>query len=521
MNRSNVHIKNRKRNNLYTSIHYILLLSIFLVYCSDDPGLVSHFSACVETVVLEPVFPRAGKSSLLSFSVRNTGDGMSAGTVQLVLPDEIAYEGPGNPEKDFAGWPPFSTKRFDFPLNATNDEIQEVRVRILSSETVMDTLLELQWHSQVHVDPSLFAPSPETAETGRYLLGAMRCDLWRADGVWDVYREGYLDRQPVIGWYQEGEPEVTDWEIKYALDHGIRFFVHCWYRDPLNMGKSPIQPRYDHVLNSYENSKYGDQMGYAINWINSQTEASGVADEADFLENLLPFWIDEYFKDPNYLKIGNKPVLWIYNPDRFIQDLGSESNATDVINTMRAIVQQAGFDGIVVIGCYQWGPSDKVNGHFKTIGLQYTSSYHWPSFGQVLSNMVNPSGEDIIQGHKTCWQNQETHGALPNIITCSMGWDSDPWGGMTSSIKWRLTPEEYQSVLQNAKAMMDSRQTENLESRMVLLDNWNEYGEGHYIFPTRQYAFGYLDAVRNVFSTENTEHVDLIPDDLGAILPVH
>ena len=50
---------------------------------------------------------------------------------------------------------------------------------------------------------------------------------------------------------------------------------------------------------------------------------------------------------------------------------------------------------------------------------------------------------------------------------------------------------------------------------MLLLDNWNEWGEGHYIAPYREYGFGYLDAVRRVFSTAPPEHEDLIPEDIG------
>jgi hypothetical protein len=50
---------------------------------------------------------------------------------------------------------------------------------------------------------------------------------------------------------------------------------------------------------------------------------------------------------------------------------------------------------------------------------------------------------------------------------------------------------------------------------MILLDNWNEWGEGHYIAPYREYGFGYLDAVRDVFSDAPKEHVDLIPEDIG------
>ena len=50
---------------------------------------------------------------------------------------------------------------------------------------------------------------------------------------------------------------------------------------------------------------------------------------------------------------------------------------------------------------------------------------------------------------------------------------------------------------------------------MLLLDNWNEWGEGHYIAPHREFGFGYLDAVRNVFSDAPKQHVDLLPEDLG------
>ncbi len=51
--------------------------------------------------------------------------------------------------------------------------------------------------------------------------------------------------------------------------------------------------------------------------------------------------------------------------------------------------------------------------------------------------------------------------------------------------------------------------------RKLLLDNWNEWSEGHYIAPHRQYGFGYLDAVRRVFSSAPDKHADLVPLDIG------
>ena len=43
--------------------------------------------------------------------------------------------------------------------------------------------------------------------------------------------------------------------------------------------------------------------------------------------------------------------------------------------------------------------------------------------------------------------------------------------------------------------------------RMLILDNWNEWGEGHFISPSCAYGFQYLQAVREVFS-----ECDNLPD---------
>jgi hypothetical protein len=62
---------------------------------------------------------------------------------------------------------------------------------------------------------------------------------------------------------------------------------------------------------------------------------------------------------------------------------------------------------------------------------------------------------------------------------------------------------------------MDALPADSLGRRMVMIDNWNEWGEGHYIMPHRQHGFGYLDAIRAVFTEAPAAHEDLIPEDVG------
>lgn len=55
-------------------------------------------------------------------------------------------------------------------------------------------------------------------------------------------------------------------------------------------------------------------------WEN-QNPARGAASRDDLLDNLLTYWIEDYFKKPNYLKLAGKPVLFVYHLPRLIEDL--------------------------------------------------------------------------------------------------------------------------------------------------------------------------------------------------------
>lgn len=146
---------------------------------------------------------------------------------------------------------------------------------------------------------------------------------------------------------------------QYAVEHGISFFMHCWYRDPNNFGLTPIQTQYDQVIKSYSTCRYADKIKFAIEWINTQTTTSGVSGIDDLVQNLMPFWIENYFKKSNYLKIDNKPVLIIFGPDGLIKDLGGESNTRSALAEMRNSCISAGFSGLILNRTILLGSIDK------------------------------------------------------------------------------------------------------------------------------------------------------------------
>jgi len=100
---------------------------------------------------------------------------------------------------------------------------------------------------------------------------------------------------------------------------------------------------------------------------------------------------------------------------------------------------------------------------------------------------------------------------LPEVVTVSQGWT----GWRNEGPLYRIPPADFEGLLRQAKDILATMPQQSLSSKLLLLDNWNEWSEGHYLAPHRQYGFGYLDAVRKVFSDAPEEHVDVIPEDNG------
>ena len=123
----------------------------------------------------------------------------------------------------------------------------------------------------------------------------------------------------------------------------------------------------------------------------------------------------------------------------------------------------------------------------------------------------NPTPEQAIRTQMEYIRKTQDLAVLPQVVTVSQAWS----GWRDEASIWKIPPPQFETLLREAKQFAGTLPKDQLGSRMLLLDNWNEWGEGHYIAPYREYGFGYLDAVRKVFSTASEEHQDLLPEDIG------
>jgi len=123
---------------------------------------------------------------------------------------------------------------------------------------------------------------------------------------------------------------------------------------------------------------------------------------------------------------------------------------------------------------------------------------------------------ESVLGEEAVWQGKRKVGALPDIIDVMMGWDPRPWHGKTtSSYRAPASPEVFKEACRRAKTMLDATPGNGLDKRVIVFDNWCEFGEGHYLEPVSGFGFAYLDAIKEVFCPGSPLCQDITPEDVG------
>ncbi len=446
---------------------------------------------------------RAGRPCRILATIRNTGGPGKDLAVKLSVPPGV--KAPGAEKKiDHIAW----NEERELTWDIVAPQALTGGLQLIVSGAGMATSrakVQIAFMPPVNLPKADYVPEPQIPQSD-YLVGCHYCPLWkqgsRAPGGWQEITP-FPERKPALGWYDEGDPEVTDWDIKWALEHGIQYFVYCWYR--ASQG-GPVKQNLGHAIHEgLFHARYGDKFKFAIMWENQSRGSAGVASEDDFLNNLLPFFIDQYFKRPNYLKVDGKPLLFIYRPEFLVDDLGGVDKVKSALDKAREACRKAGLGGLTILGEYR-GTDPAPLKLMLAEGLDYSFAYCWPVGGQ-------PTPDVAVDTQESIWKEWQRLNILPGLLTASMGWDPRPW--YTTDQYWRLPPADFKRVLERAKTSMDALPAEQLGHKLLLLDNWNEFGEGHYIAPHRQYGFGYLDAVRDVFTRSPGAHQDLVPEDIG------
>lgn len=339
--------------------------------------------------------------------------------------------------------------------------------------------------------PADYVPEPKPVESEDAELSMMMYSMWREGNHygWDRISP-YEDREPYMGWYTEGSTEVADWEIKWLVEHGFDYQVYPWARDNGNQN-FPIKnvQRY-HAMDGFMKAEYNHMMKFAIMHSYMYSDTLGGLD--DFKNNVVPYWIEYYFKNPSYMLIDNKPVVYYYTWSNLVTVFGGLDGVKEAFAYLDQACKDAGFAGVAIVGD-SGGEWEAVG---ATHGFVYTSGHKASSYDQ-MSNVIDTRLDNANLAY------------IPSI---PMGWSTEPWvigeGGKFS------TPETVGALTKFSIDKMNQMEAEGKKpSKHLIYTCWNEWGEGHFFCPSTAHGFGYLQEIRNAATKAGYNPDEQIPTE--------
>lgn len=370
--------------------------------------------------------------------------------------------------------------------------------------------------------------------------------MWREGSHfgWDRL-VGYPERKPYLGYYDSGNVEATNMQIKWMVEHGVDGFAIPFSRAVGNNGYNVrISNRFETLHDGYFNSPYRDLIDFCI--LYSGISSSSLKSVSDFKNNIVPFWIEHYFKHDNYAKTqSGQAVFYMYTMDSFYSvmegivldgksldariqeyvDSGKTADdakklAQEDIKTETSAKMKDCFDYLEeqVMAITDSEGNPKYTGLYVSFVGETTMTANYTKAAECGADALFRYGEaqsaftkvTQLRRYNYAVEAQKLSGSETDYVPGGyMGYQRHPWGSGTSG--GFLEPHELEEILNEIKT--DILAGEVSPEKIVTLGCWDEFGEGHYLMPAEIHGFGYMDAVRNVFG-DGSAHTDVKPDAL-------
>ncbi|WP_159977438.1 MULTISPECIES: glycoside hydrolase family 99-like domain-containing protein [unclassified Novosphingobium] len=300
----------------------------------------------------------------------------------------------------------------------------------------------------------------------------------------------FPDRLPETGTYSDNSPKVMRRQLDDMRKGKLSFVVF----DSYNGAKG--SERLQQALSAYLATATNRDPKFALLWANHDDRLASAAD----WDALVETWLTKYLADSRYMRIGNRPVLFIFSPDnleRRAQAFGSNSAALLAKANDRA--REHGMAGIAFVA--GGGPRPGIiKGTARARGYAALSDYNMGTSGYPIAG----SGyERRLAVYRKYWSVYRRDADLPVILPMTVGWDRKPWGGSKEDGAMSTPSEFGRHIAEGVKIL---REGNSEAARIGVICCWNEYGEGSVLEPTKKYGDGHLRALATALQTTNGSH---------------
>jgi hypothetical protein len=320
-----------------------------------------------------------------------------------------------------------------------------------------------------------------------------------------LYKGHYQPRIPTeLGFYDLRLPEARKAQADMAREYGIEGFAywHYWFG-----GKRILERPFNEVLTSEE-----PDFPFCLAWANHTWTGVwvGLSDKI-LIEQTYPgqddyinhfYTILEAFNDPRYIKVENKPLFYIYNPNDI-------HDCTEFIRSWNSLAKKNGLKGIYFVGPASYPEKDAQM--LLDQGFNGINSFRFEeSFSKMKGHTI---GQRIIRKFqrsfrlsKRVWLNICDYREFVNNLvtegdrdplffpTIYPSWDNTARRGEKAIIMENSSPDIFKI---HVRKVLDVVKDKPVEKRIVFLKSWNEWAEGNYMEPDLKYGNQYLKALKS------------------------
>jgi len=350
-----------------------------------------------------------------------------------------------------------------------------------------------------------YVPEPKPLARGKYEIGAFYfCDWVRPEHWMKVWRQE-PGRKPALGWYDNRRGEVLDWQIKWAVENGVSYWLVDWYA---RKGRHGI----DYFEQALAKARYRKYMKWALMWCNHMPAGTSAEDAWDWI---VDYWISHCFNTPEYMQVDGKPYVSIWDPNALDRDNGGEGGCRRMLEKARAKARAAGYKGIFFQAMNNddtgtGGGASRLQAKRREQGFDETTIYHYLGTGNKRIGPRETRYADVVSASPVYWETLRLVPGIRALPNLSTGWDDHPWND-TARVADK-SPTEFRRLCGLAKRFSDRTGV-----RRFCLAPLNEWGEGSYAEPNHEFGFGFYEVVRETFFEKPAKGwpLNFTPQDVG------
>ena len=305
----------------------------------------------------------------------------------------------------------------------------------------------------------------------------------------------YQPRLPAdLGFYDLRVPEVRDEQAALARRYGVYGFCYYYY---WFAGKRLLNRPLDEVVQSGH-----PDFPFCICWANENwsrrwdgldseiliAQEHSDEDDLNFIRSLEPA-----LRDRRYIRVNNRPLLLVYR----INLLPDPARTADL---WRRYCREFSLGELYLAAVQSFGVTDDPRGFGFDAAVEFPP-HAMAVLGEPPAEMLNPDFQGMFFDYPATadfFMNRPPM-PYPFFRTAMPSWDNTARRQNAGNIFLNAEPEYYERWLR--RLVEETRWFRDGDERVLFVNAWNEWAEGNYLEPDRQYGHRYLEATRNALGS--------------------